>query len=97
MDDRGVKASAARTTALLATVLCAFALLAPTTAKAATGKANTGIHLVKVVTVGSPNQHAMTLRPRSSARPQRRDRVVDRLGVRCGHSNVSHDHSLVHS
>jgi hypothetical protein len=57
-----VKASAARTTALLAIVLCTLALLAPTTAQAATGKAHTGVHLVKVVAAGSAHQHAQTLR-----------------------------------
>ena len=55
--DRRVKTSAC-TTALLAAVLCAFALLAPTTAGAATGTAHTRIHLVKAVAAGSAHQNA---------------------------------------
>jgi hypothetical protein len=62
MGDRRVKPSVARTTALLATVLCAFALLAPTTAAAVTGNAHPGIHLVKAVAAGPAHQHASALR-----------------------------------
>jgi hypothetical protein len=57
-----VKASTARTTALLAVVLCTLALLAPTTAMAATGKVDTGIHLVKVVTANATHPHVLNLR-----------------------------------
>ena len=56
-----VRTSVPGTTALLATVLCTLALLAPN-AQAASGKATTGIHPVKIVAVGSPHQHALTLR-----------------------------------
>lgn len=60
--DGVVRAPMRRMTALLATALCAFALLAPTTAKAATGKTHTGIHLMTAVAAGNPHQHALTPR-----------------------------------
>ena len=56
------QASVSRATALLATVLCAFALLGPAAATAATGQAQTGIHLVKAVTAGTLHQNAVSLR-----------------------------------
>jgi hypothetical protein len=62
MNDRGVRASTTRTLALLAAALCAFALLAPTTARAATGETHTGIHLVTAVAAGFAHQHALALR-----------------------------------
>jgi hypothetical protein len=56
------RASVSRATALLATVLCAFAILGPTTARVANGDAHTSIHLAKAVTAGSSHQNALTLR-----------------------------------
>lgn len=60
--DGPAKASAPRTPALLAVVLCTLALLALTTAKAATGTARTGVHPVKIVAAGSPQHHGLTVR-----------------------------------
>ncbi|PZS33922.1 MAG: hypothetical protein DLM58_06715 [Pseudonocardiales bacterium] len=51
-----------RSITLLAAALCALAMLAPTTARAATGKAHSSIHLVKVVALSSTHQHLPTLR-----------------------------------
>lgn len=61
--DGPVQASARRNAALLAAVLCAVALLAPTTAKAATGQTHTGVHLIKVVAAAAANQQVLNLRP----------------------------------
>lgn len=52
-----------RSTTLLATVLCACALLAPVTAQTATGGAQTGSHVAKIVAVGSTQQQLPALRP----------------------------------
>lgn len=50
------------TTAILAALLCAVALLAPSTAQAATGAGHTSIHAVKVVALGPTHQHPHTSR-----------------------------------
>ncbi|MEP7022069.1 MAG: hypothetical protein ABI808_15605 [Pseudonocardiales bacterium] len=51
-----------RSITLLATALCALAVLAPTTARAVTGKAHFGVHLVKAVALSSTHQHLPTPR-----------------------------------
>jgi hypothetical protein len=60
--DGAVRVRVPRITALLAAVLCGFALLAPPSADTAAGAVNTGNHLVKVVTAGAAHQQTPTLR-----------------------------------
>lgn len=49
-------------TAILAGLLCAFALLTPTSSRAGTGPLHTGIHVVKVVATTASYPHAPALR-----------------------------------
>src|SRR5664279_4046360 len=49
-------------TAILAVLLCVFALVAPTTAGATNGPAHTGSHALAVVGAATTYQHALTLR-----------------------------------